>query len=176
MQTRGAANPGRSRFSGGLFGTGKSPRIRYTTALRDTAGNPAHAASFIRRQLILLDEALLAHPAEHARILAHERLHFLWPRLGNPRRLSWEAILQNELARRARGEMGWSAEWRKLKLTPADLTNRTRFWREYCCESFCDTGAWLQTGVESEGTLANRYRMGRKTWFSRHIDILEQDD
>jgi hypothetical protein len=83
-------------------------------------------------------------------------------------RLSWEALLQNEANRRARGEAGWSAEWRKLELTECDRTKRTQRWREYCCESFCDTAAWIVTGVETEVTLANRWKAGRKTWFSRH--------
>jgi hypothetical protein len=91
-------------------------------------------------------------------------------RLGNTARLAWEAILQNELAHRARGEAGWSAEWRKAKLTSVDFTKRTRRWREYCCESFCDTGAWLTTNVETELTLSKRWRAGRKTWFARHIE------
>jgi hypothetical protein len=135
----------------------------------DTAGNPAHAATFIRERLIVLDPGLRENPAEHARILAHEQLHFRWIHLGNPRRLLWEAHLKDEMARRARGEAGWSAEWRKRQLTASDVENRTRRWREYCCESFCDTGAWVETGLESEMTLAKRYRAGRKAWFARHI-------
>jgi hypothetical protein len=144
-------------------------RIRYRANLVDTAGHLAHAATFIRKRLILLDEELRSQPAEHARILAHERFHFVWVRLGNPLRLSWEALLRNEANRRARGEAAWSAEWRKRELTPSDISNRTRRWREYCCESFCDTAAWIETGSECELTLARRHLAGRKTWFSRHI-------
>jgi hypothetical protein len=145
-------------------------KIRYRTGLTDTAGNPAHAATFIRKRLILLDKELLVNPAEHARILTHERFHFVWVRLGNPLRRDWERVLQNEIAGGARGETGWSAEWRKQKLAPADFTKRTRKWREYCCESFCDTAAWFVTEWETEVTLANRWKAGRKTWFSRHIE------
>jgi hypothetical protein len=83
--------------------------------------------------------------------------------------LLWEEHLSNEIARNARGEAGWSAEWRKRELKPADIANRSRRWREYCCESFCDTGAWVVTGTESEMTLAKRWREGRKAWFARHI-------
>lgn len=144
-------------------------QVRYRTGLVDTAGNPAHAATFIRKRLILLDNELQNDPAEHSRILTHERFHFVWVRLGNPLRLDWERLLQNEANRRARGESGWSAEWRKRELTPSDLTNRTRRWREYCCESFCDTAAWILTESETELTLANRWCVGRKRWFSRHI-------
>jgi hypothetical protein len=41
-------------------------------------------------------------------------------------------------------------------------------WREYCCESFCDTAAWLYSGVQvhSEFTLAGRYRHRRRVWFA----------
>ena len=33
-------------------------------------------------------------------------------------------------------------------LRPEDGAGRTRRWREYCCESFCDTAAWMYSGVE----------------------------
>ena len=144
-------------------------RIRYRSKLVDTAGNPAHAATFIRERLIVLDTELKRDPAEHARILTHERYHFVWVRLGNPRRLLWEAHLKGEIAANARGEAGWSAEWRKRKLRALALERRSRRWREYCCESFCDTAAWVVTGNEAELTLAKRYREGRKAWFARHI-------
>lgn len=146
-----------------------SLRVLYRSGLTDTAGNPAHAATFIRQRLIVLDRELKQDPREHARVLAHERLHFTWVRLGNPRRLLWEEHLKDEFTRRARGEAGWSAEWRKRELAASDVENRTRRWREYCCESFCDTGAWVMTGVETELTLAKRYREGRKAWFARRI-------
>jgi hypothetical protein len=141
-------------------------RVRYRAHLVDTAGNPAHAATFIRERLILLDNELRVNPGERSRILTHERFHFVWVRLGNPRRLFWETHLRAEIDRRARGEAGWSAEWRKRKLTASDVEKRTRRWREYCCESFCDTAAWLITGNESELTLARRYSSGRKAWFA----------
>ena len=34
-----------------------------------------------------------------------------------------------------------------------DIAGRTRHWREYCCESFCDTAAWLYSG--SNGTMSS---------------------
>ena len=122
---------------------GAPVRIRYRANLHDTAGNPAHAATFIRRREIILDPELKNKPRQHRRILLHEYFHFVWVRLGNPRRAAWEAILNSELQTHARGEAGWSAEWRKKKLSPRDVTGRTRLWREYCCESFCDTAALL---------------------------------
>jgi hypothetical protein len=58
----------------------------------------------------------------------------------------WEALL---LAERARGEAGWSAEWRKAALSDADRRHRTRRWREYACEAFCDSAAalWASPGL-----------------------------
>ena len=121
--------------------TGRPIEVRYRDHLSDTAGNPAHAATFIRQRLIVLDRELLRNTNEHQRILIHEIFHFVWVRTGNEKRRAWEALLRSEWQAKARGEAGWSAEWRKRKLTPIDLKRRTRKWREYCCESFCDTAA-----------------------------------
>jgi len=115
----------------------------------------------------VLDRALLEDEAELSRIVWHEAHHFLWPRLGNPRRRAWEEVLRRELEGRARGELGWSAEWRKARLRPEDPLTRTRRWREYVCESYCDTGAWLGCGLgrHAEFTLAPRHRERRRAWF-----------
>ena len=150
---------------------GEPIEVRYSAGLRDTAGNPAHAATFIRRRLIVLDADLRRSPREYSRILCHELFHFVWVRLDNARRRSWERLLREELRVRAKGEAGWSAEWRKSELRSKDLTHRTRRWREYCCESFCDTAAWLQTSQRPELTLARAQCNGRKQWFARHIDV-----
>jgi len=152
---------------------GEPIEVRYSDGLRDTAGNPAHAATFIRRRLIILDGDLRRSPSEHSRILCHELFHFVWVRLDNYRRFSWEGLLRGELRARAEGEAGWSAEWRKSELRSTDIANRTRHWREYCCESFCDTAAWLRTSQRSEVTLARAQYEGRKQWFARHIDVKE---
>lgn len=144
--------------------------LRYAANLRDAAGNPAHAATFIRDRIIVLDRELTPGTAEHERILRHELFHFVWVRLGNPRRLAWERLLTAEWKAGARGETGWSAEWRKKKLQESDVSRRTRKWREYCCESFCDTAAWLVASNESELTLGKARREGRKAWFARHIE------
>jgi len=149
-----------------LVFSGPAIEIRYSAGLRDTAGNPAHAATFIRRRLIVLDKALRAEASEHARILAHEIFHFVWVRLGNPARLEWEAALRSELARRVPGEAGWSAEWRKLQLERRDIRLRTRAWREYCCESFCDTAAAWLTPSRTEATLPPRVLHARFTWLA----------
>ena len=129
-------------------------------------GQPVHAGSFIRRREIVLDCALAGNRRELARILAHEICHFAWPRLGNSLRHSYENLLVSELRRKARGELGWSAEWRKQELRPRDILRRTRRWREYVCESFCDTGAWvLSARRHAEQTLAPRFRNARRRWF-----------
>lgn len=131
-------------------------------------GEPVHAASYIRKRRIVLDRELAQQPAELARILVHELFHFVWVRLGNPARHSYEALVREEWRQRARGELGWSAESRKRalgKLSPAGRA--TPDWREYICESFCDTAAFLYSGVRRhpEYTLAARHRNRRAEWF-----------
>ena len=134
-------------------------------------GDEVHAASFPRFRLIVLDSALRVDRAERSRIVTHELFHFVWLRLGNPRRRSWEKLLAAELERGARGELGWSSEWRKRRLTPEDVASRTRLWREYACESFCDTAAWRWSGLAEhpEHTLASRWRGNRKIWLDGHL-------
>jgi hypothetical protein len=148
---------------------GRKVTIRYRADLRDTAGNPAHAATFIRRRLIVLDPGLKKRPREHRRILLHEHFHFAWVRLGSPRRRAWEAYLAAEWDSGARGEAGWSAEWRKQKLADGDIAKRSLRWRDYCCESFCDTAAWIAGGVDSEVTLGKARRRARLAWFQAHF-------
>lgn len=116
---------------------------------------------------MVIEEALMAHPEEFARIFVHELFHFAWLRLGNVKRRSYEDLVARELRRGVRGELGWSAEWRKKQLASRDRKERTRKWREYCCESFCDTAAWLYAGVprHAEFTLARQARAGRRGWF-----------
>jgi hypothetical protein len=142
--------------------------------LRRTLG-PHLAATHIPRRRILLDSELLAHPGEFERILVHEIFHFAWVRLSNQTRRSWEDLLAFELAGRAPGktggELGWSSEWRKNKLTRADIRGRTPGWRRYVCESFCDTAAWLCAGLRShdEYTLAAGARRLRRSWFASYL-------
>jgi hypothetical protein len=134
--------------------------------LRD-GSRSVHAASFLRERSIGLN-----CPAnEFPRVFVHELFHFVWLRLGNPRRRSYEALLGRERNLRARGELGWSAEWRKIELADQEAQSRSRLWREYCCESFCDTAAWLYSGVQkhAEFTLANRYRHLRQAWFASNV-------
>ena len=134
--------------------------------LRRSLG-PHLAATHIPRRVILLDAGLLAQPGE----FEHEIFHFAWVRLSNQTRRSWEGVLAAELALRARGELGWSAEWRKNKLTRSDIRGRAPGWRRYVCESFCDTSAWLCTGLRGhdEYTLAVPARRIRRRWFAEHL-------
>jgi hypothetical protein len=131
--------------------------------LRDRRG-PVHGGSFLRERRIALD----CTRAEFPRIFVHEVAHFIWLRLGNTTRSDYEEVLRAELGARARGELGWSAEWRKNALSADDIASRSRPWREYCCESFCDTAAWLYGGAPGhpEFTLAPRWCAGRRLWFS----------
>jgi hypothetical protein len=152
---------------------GPPVRVRYRPNLCDSAGNPAHAASWIRARRIILDPELKRTAGMHRRILLHEYFHFAWVRLGNPRRLAWEAYLVAEWKARARGEAGWSAEWRKRQLSARDVAQRSRRWREYCCESFCDTAAWVnrrpQNDDNSEVTLSATRRAARREWFRENF-------
>ena len=138
-------------------------RVEVVRELRDRRG-PVHAGSFLRERRIVLDCAR----AELPRILVHEVAHFIWLRLGNAVRRSYEDVVRAEIAGAARGELGWSAEWRKAALDARDIAARTRRWREYCCESFCDTAAWLYGGIElhEEFTLGAHWCRGRRTWFA----------
>jgi hypothetical protein len=87
--------------------------------------------------------------------------------MDNASRRAFEELLAREWRSGARGELGWSAELRKGRLTVLDVRSRSRRWREYCCESFCDTAAWLYSGVRSheEFTLERSFRPARRSYF-----------
>jgi hypothetical protein len=141
--------------------------VEFVRGLVDRHG-PVHAGSFLRERRI----ALNCTRAELPRILVHEVAHFVWLRLGNPARRSYEALVRGEIAAHTRGELGWSAEWRKRALTAEDIAGRSRRWREYCCESFCDSAAWRWAGVvrHEEFTLASRRRESRRAWFAACVE------
>jgi hypothetical protein len=147
--------------------TGDPVRIQTAGRLRDRHGE-VHAGSFLRERRIVFDRALSSFP----RIFVHELFHFVWRRKSNVARRSYEDLLKAECLAHVPGELGWSAEWRKLALRPRDIEQRTRRWREYCCESFCDSAAWLYSGVErhAEFTLPARPRRRRRSWFARAVD------
>jgi len=133
-----------------------------------TYGQPVYAGTFIRKRSIVLDLELAEKPKELARILTHELFHFAWVRMSNRGRRSYENLLQREWKQHARGELGWSAESRKSALPRHSLSNTHHSkWRDYVCESFCDTAAWLYSGIarHPEFTLAERHRKRRAEWF-----------
>lgn len=117
----------------------------------------------------MLDSSLRRQPGERTRIFIHELFHFIWPRLGNAERTSWGNLLTGEGQAGVPGELGWSAESRKLALTPQDWQARTRRWREYACESFCDSAAWRFSGLAAhdEFTLPASARRLRRHWLDR---------
>lgn len=141
-------------------------RIEHCPHLRDRRG-PVHAASFLRQRKISFD----CTAAEFPRIFVHELFHFVWARAGNPLRWRYEDAVCAEFHAGVRGELGWSAEWRKAALGARDVRGRSRRWREYCCESFCDTAAWLYSGVAKhpEFTLVTRRRRERRSWFETEL-------
>jgi hypothetical protein len=132
-------------------------------------GKEVHAGSFLRERRIVLDSSLRKRPRELRRILTHELFHFAWVRLGNGRRREWETLLRREIQGGVRGELGWSAELIKAAMTRADRVGRSRRWREYVCESFCDSAAWLFTayGPHDEFTLPASARRARRECFGR---------
>jgi hypothetical protein len=156
---------------------GRPIRVRFLPDLRASSrrvyserphGQPVFAASFIRRRKMILDQDLKRHRGELARIVVHELFHFVWVRMGNPARRSYLELLKREWEDGARGELGWSAELRKERLkTPRKAEIRARQWRDYACESFCDTAAWLYSGLRRhpEFKLAARHRRRRAAWF-----------
>jgi hypothetical protein len=134
-------------------------------------GFAVHAAAFLRSREIILENELLKTPRRLSRIFAHEVFHFVWLRIGNQRRLSYEALLQAEMERGARGELGWSSQSLKQDLTWSDRASRSEKWRGYACESFCDTGGWAFGGKApyAEMTLANKFRKARMRWFAEQM-------
>jgi hypothetical protein len=120
------------------------------------------------RRVIQLDREVLQHPGDFERILIHELFHFAWVRLSNATRRDWEKLLSSE---KSKGELGWSAEWRKLKLKKSDAARRSPAWRRYACEAFCDSAAWLFAELKrhNEFTLPAPARLARKKWFQQNV-------
>jgi hypothetical protein len=107
-------------------------------------------------------ETELLQTADLPLIFLHELFHFAWARLGNAKRASYSALVAAELRRGARGELGESSAVRK-QLAPST--------RDYVCESFCDTAAWLFVpGAQRRRvTLAPRWRKLRRAWFESNM-------
>ena|SRR5947209_4526090 len=133
-------------------------------------GTAVHAASFIRRREIVLEDELVSRPAEFRLIFAHELFHFVWARLGNRIRTDFSSLLQAERKLGATGALGESSDVSRtrIKRQPGGSIHPRR-WADYACESFCDTGAWLYAGPTRSRwfTLARGHRSARRTWFER---------
>jgi len=157
-----AGAPVRVRFQPSLF-------VHRRRLTHRPLGTEVHAATCLRKREMVLETALLRNTREFARIFLHEVFHFVWLRLGNAGRQSYEALLAAEIGDGAAGELGWSAEWRKRALGPHDRLRRSRRWREYVCESFCDSAAWslLPDRRHEEFTLEARFRLARRAFFAR---------
>jgi hypothetical protein len=134
-------------------------------------GTPVHAGSFLRDRRIVLEYDLLRMPHRLDRIFLHEVFHFVWWRLGNRLRRSYEELLASEIRRGAKGELGWSAELCKLNVSRRDAATRSIAWRAYACESFCDTAAWHFGTVRryAEMTLPEFFRRGRSGWMGETL-------
>jgi hypothetical protein len=130
-------------------------------------GTAVHAASFLRKREVVIDSELVRRPRMLRLIVIHELFHFVWMRLGNRGRSQFSELLANEYTHRARGELGDSAAVKKSSLEPRDCLTNSRRWRDYVCESFCDTAAWRYSGVIGKGgpRLASRWRRRRELWF-----------
>jgi len=126
------------------------------------------AVSYVRERVIVLRQRLFRQRWLGQRLFYHELCHFLWPRLGVRARKRFVRHLERERARGLRGELGYSAQYRKSRLPRPGQPGQAA-WREYACESFCDTGAYAlaraagsrQALRSVEFTLAARRRRAR---------------
>ncbi|MFZ0592841.1 MAG: hypothetical protein WAM39_20440 [Bryobacteraceae bacterium] len=121
----------------------------------------------MRERRIVLEENLVSEARDLRLIFAHEIYHFAWRRLGNTRRAEYDSLLREELASSALGELGESSSVAKQEHVSQERPLGGNSWKQYVCESFCDTGAWLFSGVEEHRTfqLASRWRTKRALWF-----------
>ena len=128
------------------------------------AGSEVYAAAFLRKRQIVLEAGLLSNEPAFRMILIHELFHFVWPRLGNSARQEFKNILFEEQKKGARGELGESSSVKKELIRAG---GSGALWRDYVCESFCDTAAWLYSGTNEDAlfTLKRRWRERRQRWF-----------
>ena len=140
----------------------------------DPRGVAVHAGSFLKARRIILEKELLRNRNRLARIFLHEVFHFVWWRLGNRVRRSYEDMLASEIRRGAKGELGWSAESTKVVLSAEDRVTRSARWRTYACESFCDTAAYCfgTTRRYAEATLPTFYRRTRRDWLKNSLPAI----
>lgn len=134
-------------------------------------GTPVYAASFIRHRRIVLENGLISNPKTLRFIFVHELFHFAWVRLGNRRRDEYSCLLADELACNARGELGESSAVKKSEfLAGRELSRQRKTWRDYVCESFCDSAGSIFTGPVHKGrNLGKAWTARRREWFLRHL-------
>lgn len=130
------------------------------------AGVPVHAAAFIRRRMVVLETDLFSWPGQLRFIVTHEIFHFVWVRLGNRQRGAFMDLLADEIQSKAKGEAGESAAVKKRLLQKG---TSLRLWRDYACESFCDSGAafFSRAATNEHFTLARCWAKRRHAWLSR---------
>ncbi len=159
---------------------GRRIYVRYRPALtawrgkllsNSMKGDRVYAGAFLSKRRIVLEEQMLRTPRVLERIFIHEVFHFVWTRLGNPLRKKFELLVLAEIEGGTRGDLGWSAESLKNGLTAADRRLRTRKWKYYLCEAFCDTAGWFfgSTRRYAEMTLDKPGRATRRCWFREHV-------
>lgn len=134
---------------------------------RPGVGKEVHAASFVRERKIVFEQELFEKAELFRLILVHELFHFVWPRLSNELRRQYGDLVDAELRARARGELGESSSVRKTMLASGSKCRQ-----DYICESFCDTAAWLYSGVavHSGFRLAVRWKKSRSDWFRQNFE------
>jgi hypothetical protein len=134
-------------------------------------GDAVYAGSFLRKRRIVLEEQMLKTPRVLERIFVHEVFHFVWSKAPKALRESYSKLIAGEMHSGVRGELGWSAESMKLKLTPEDLAEHSRRWKDYACESFCDTAGWYfgTSRRYSEMTLGREPRRCRIRWVRQNL-------
>ena len=139
---------------------------------RSHKGDAVYAGSFLRRRSIVLEQQMVKTPRVLERIFVHEVFHFVWSRLPKQLRESYDALIRAEFVLGVKGELGWSAESMKLNLAPEDMEQSTRKWKDYLCESFCDTGGWMYGSASryTEMTLDRRSRDLRRAWVEKHLE------
>lgn len=136
-------------------------------------GTPVHAATYIRERRIVLETSLLSDPSALRFIFVHEVFHFAWVRLGNRKRDEYSQLLLGEIARKARGELGESSAVKKEEIRQkTEGLPQSALWRDYICESFCDSAACIFTGapVHDGEKLGKAWTAIRRDWFQMNLD------
>jgi hypothetical protein len=135
-------------------------------------GIPVYAASFIRQRRIVLEATLLASPASLRFIFVHEVFHFVWVRLGNKKRAEYSRLVAYEMDHKARGELGESSAVKKAELrVERQISLESQVWRDYACESFCDSAGCIFTGrsVHDGARLGKAWTAIRREWFLQNL-------